>query len=245
MSLDGIAAFIFDLGGTLYRPDSTLGHLARQNLIEAGIEQCESLTDEDIERALNEQRDNMLVNLMLERNVDPHWEPTRDDWIAYDRGMLEILCIDGDLETLAEKYQDKWDEYISSYKPNLIDGCKEALLTLKEMGYQLGIASNRFGNPTKYLKTDGILDLFEMVEYTAVPGYAKPSPYMLFRVSTAMGLNPKKCAYVGNIVEYDVIAAQNAGMTPILLTWCDSEQAELAPDGTISCEDIRELFSYL
>ncbi|MFW9920718.1 MAG: HAD family hydrolase [Candidatus Thorarchaeota archaeon] len=236
-----IDTIIFDLGGTLYKPLDQLVNIARKHLIEAGIHECEMITNEEMERALDWQRNDFLIKYMLEHDVDPYWEPTRELWIQYDRILLENLCIDGDLDTLAEAYQSKWDEYIPTAKPELVDGCKEGLEYLHAQGYKLGIASNRFGDPRSYLVADGILELFGAIEYTSVPGYAKPSPYMLLAVAKDLGSNPLRCTYVGNLVSDDVIAAQRASMLPVLITWCDPEQRALAPDGTIIIEHIDEL----
>ncbi len=236
-----IDTIIFDLGGTLYRPLDQLVNIARKHLIEAGIHDCEKITDEVMETALDWQRNDFLIRYMLEHDVDPYWEPTRDLWIQYDRILLENLCIDGDLDTLAEAYQSKWDEYIPTTKPELVEGCKEVLEDLSAKGYKLGIASNRFGDPRRYLVTDEIIDLFGAIEYTAVPGYAKPSPYMLLTVAKNLGSNPLRCAYVGNLVKDDVMAAQRASMLPVLLTWCDPEQRDLAPEGTVIIEHLNEL----
>ena len=69
------------------------------------------------------------------------------------------------------------------------------------------------------LKREGIVDLISAVTWSGVPGYAKPSPYTLLEAAEIMGINPRLCAYVGNLVEVDVKAAQRAGMQSILLTW--------------------------
>ncbi|MDF1538225.1 MAG: HAD-IA family hydrolase [Candidatus Thorarchaeota archaeon] len=232
---------IFDLGGTLYEPLEGLVSVARRHLIDAGIEECEDLTDDEIENALDTQRRDWLIQYMRDNNVEPHWEPTRYEWIKYDRMLLEVLCIDGDLDSLAATYQDKWDAFHQSIRPKLIDGCKEGLARMSADGYKLGIASNRFGDPSTHLETDEIKQYFGAIEYTAVPGYAKPSPYMLLEVARALGSNPHRCAYVGNIVEHDVVSANRAGMVPILLTWIDSEQRDLAPEGTVIIDHIWEL----
>lgn len=241
MHLNNVDTIIFDLGGTLYDPLEGLVSIARRHLIESGIEECEDLTDEEIEKALDTQRNDWLIQHMLDNNVGPHWEPTREEWIKYDRILLEVLCIDGDLDAMAEMYQDKWDAFQQNVKPKLIDGCKEGLERMSSNGYKLGIASNRFGDPSTHLETDEIAQYFGAIEYSAVPGYAKPSPYMLLEVASSLGVNPMRCAYVGNIVEYDVVSANRAGMVPILLTWIDSEQRDLAPEGTVIIDHICEL----
>lgn len=238
---DKVDTLIFDLGGTLYKPLEDLVDVARTHLIEAGIKECEYRTKDEIEAALDWHRNDWLVNYMLENNVEPRWEPTRDLWIEYDRKLLEVLCINGDLDKLAAAYQSKWDEYLDRVKPELVDGCREGLERLHSLGYKLGIASNRFGNPTKYLVEDGIADLFGAVEYTAVPGYAKPSPYLLLAVARQLGSNPMRCLYVGNLVNDDVIAARRASMQPVILVWCNPEQRELVPDDTWLIEHIDDL----
>lgn len=236
-----IDTIIFDLGGTLYRPLDDLASTARKHLIEAGIHECERINEEVIAQALDWQRNDFLTKYMLEHDVDPYWEPTRDLWIQYDRILLENLCVDGDLDALAEAYQSKWDEYTPTVRPVLIDGCKEELERLHEQGHKLGIASNRFGDPRGYLEADGILEVFGAIEYTNVPGYAKPSPYMLLSVAKQLGSNPLRCTYVGNLVKDDVVAATRASMLPVLLTWCDTDQRDLAPEGTVIIEHICEL----
>ena len=63
----------------------------------------------------------------------------------------------------------------------------------------------------------------------------------LLKVSEMLGTNPMKCVYVGNKGGHDVIAAQRADMTPVLLTWCDPDEIEKAPENTIMISHIRKL----
>jgi HAD superfamily hydrolase (TIGR01549 family) len=244
MTFENIDTVIFDLGGTLYRPLEGLISLARRFLVEVGIEDCDKLTDDELREALNVQRDEWLNKYMLDRNVGPHWEPRREEWIKYDRIFLETLCVDGDLDALAEAYEDKWEEHTKRIQPPLIDGCRETFENLSSRGYKLGIASNRFGDPTHILQKDNIDHYFGSIEYSFVPGYAKPSPYMLLQVAQELGSNPLRCAYVGNKVEFDVVSANNADMLPILLTWVDDEE-DMAPEGTTIIDHIDWLDDFL
>ncbi|MCJ7817652.1 MAG: HAD family hydrolase, partial [Candidatus Thorarchaeota archaeon] len=111
--------------------------------------------------------------------------------------------------------------------------------------FALGIASNRYGDPKQTLLDDSIYDLFGSVEFTGVPGYTKPSPYMLLRVAEEMGVNPRKCAYVGNIVEYDCVAAERAEMIPILLTWVDPHEVDKITTDVIVISHIADLLEIL
>ena len=142
-------------------------------------------------------------------------------------------------------YQKQWDRFHEAASPELVEGCKEGLEELKDRGFRLGIASNRFTDPTRHLEDSGIYHLFEAVEYTNVPGYRKPSPYMLVQVAAALSTNPHRCAYVGNIVEYDVVASTRAGMIPVLLTWCDPQEEEKVSSDTVMIEHINDLMEIL
>ena len=249
MELENIKAVIFDLGGTLYSPASQLLEISKQYLNEIGLPEFTRLSDDEIARALAEGPDKWLNEYMVSNNVHSRWEPSHDNWIEFDRRFLLELGVKENVDELARKYQTKWDEFISftnlSRNNTLIDGCKEGLDRLRESGFKLAVASNRFGDPTPFLKQDKILDLFEAVEYTGVPGYKKPSPFMLLKVAREIGVNPMKCIYVGNIVRYDVVSALRADMTPVLLTWCDPEEIEKAPPETLMFNHIDGLVSLL
>ena len=182
---------------------------------------------------------------MTKNNVEPHWEPSRDEWLYYDIHFLRNLGLEENLEEIAEQYQQKWDAYLENVRNDLIPGCTQVLEELKAQGYKLGIASNRIGDPSIHLERDHILKLFDAIEYTLVPGYAKPSPYMLLKVAESLRTNPMKCIYVGNMVGHDVIAAQRADMTPVLLTWCDPDEIEKAPENTIMISHIRKIHGLL
>ncbi|MFW9927477.1 MAG: HAD family hydrolase [Candidatus Thorarchaeota archaeon] len=238
MKIEGIKALIFDLGGTLFKPVSDMCSLTRDYLIEIDIDRRHDYPDSEIINA-TKGPDEWLANYMIEKQVGPHWVPSYDDWIEYDRLLLADLGID-DIEVV-KKYQAKWDDFQSSAIPELIEGCKECLEKLDNRGFKLGVASNRFGDPADVLRANSIYHLFDAIEYTNVPGYRKPSPYMLIRIAQHLGINPHKCAYIGNVVKYDVEAASRAGMLPVLLTWIDPQEADLVTSDTIVVEHIEDL----
>jgi len=240
MKLEGIEALIFDLGGTLYEPASDICGLTREFMSEIGYEKIEEFTDEYIKEALV-HANNWLWNYMIDNNVPVYWEPKVTEWLQYDRVLFRGLGIRENVHELAEKYQKKWDEFFEDVKPILIEGVCEVLEDLKQRDFVLGVASNRYSDPTQALQADGIYDLFGAIEFTGVPGYAKPSPYMLLRVAERVGVNPRKCAYIGNIVEHDVVAAQRADMAPILLTWVDPHEANEITSDVIVIEHIDDL----
>ncbi|MHA2351805.1 MAG: HAD family hydrolase [Candidatus Thorarchaeota archaeon] len=241
--MEGITGLIFDLGGTLYRPVSDMCGLTRDFLSGAGFGDDQDFSDEDIMKAIKEP-DEWLTNYMIENDVDIHWKPDHKQWLEYDRMLLTALGVK-DREDIVLDYQKQWDRFHEVASPELMEGSHEGLEELKKRGFKLGIASNRFTDPTRLLEDSGIYHLFDAVEYTNTPGYKKPSPYLLVKVAATLGTNPYRCAYVGNIVEYDVVAATRAGMIPILLTWCDPQEKEKISTDTIVIEHIKDLMEIL
>jgi HAD superfamily hydrolase (TIGR01549 family) len=244
MKRTGIQGIIFDLGGTLYKPESDLCELTREFMNDVRAADLAEHSDTHIMQALVKPTE-WLWNYMIEHNVPPDWQPTTEIWIEYDKLLLLALGVTEDLDTIAVSYQAKWDEFFEDSRPTLLNGVKTVLETLHDRGFRLGVASNRYTNPTDLLTQDLIHHLFDAVEFTNVPGYAKPSPYMLIRVADRFGLNPRKCAYVGNIVDNDLVAAQRAGMVPILLSWCDPEEVGKINIDTIVIEDISDLLKII
>jgi putative hydrolase of the HAD superfamily len=49
---------------------------------------------------------------------------------------------------------------------------------------------------------------------SAVVGIAKPNPAIFHHVSSAIGIPPERCLYVGDTVRYDVLGARAAGFHP-------------------------------
>ena len=107
--MDKVKAAIFDLGSTLYRTTRHLGDVHREFLVKIGLEKYAELTDPQLEGAQSRGPDLWLNGRMLRKNVDIYWEPSREDWIEYDRRLLEEIGVTGSLDELVEKYQQKWD----------------------------------------------------------------------------------------------------------------------------------------
>ncbi|TFF83798.1 HAD family hydrolase [Candidatus Thorarchaeota archaeon] len=240
MRIEGISCFIFDMGGTLYRPALDLCGLTRKFLGE--IEETESrrYQDEMVLKALIEPNA-WLDAYMIENNVGPRWHPSQEHWLEFNRLLLAGLGVKEAVEDAAVRYEAIWDDFLRGMKPQIIHGVVESLRYLSEQGFTLGIASNRFSDPMEGLERDGLLDITQVIEYSNVPGYRKPSPYLLLKVASRLGVNPRNCAYVGNIVKHDVVAATRAEMLPILLTWCDPQEKERITEDTLVINHISQL----
>ena len=231
---------IFDMGGTLYdvRLESVV--MVRFFLRELGISEFNRLSDKEIEQLI-EPADAWFDKTLVEREAGPHWLPATEDWVEYDRRVLLEFGVKQGVLSKAQHCERKWASVPVERRSTLLEGCKPVLEELKSRGYMLGIASNRHNDPAARLAFDGLSSLFGAVEYSCVPGYKKPSPYMLIQVASSLQVNPRKCAYVGDSITYDLQSAIRAEMRPILLVWCNPEEGARAPTGTTVIHHIKEL----
>ncbi len=244
MSLKDIQAIVFDMGGTLYDTPREIVLMTRFILKELNLTQFDDYTDKQI-LSLTKSLDDVYDIRLVSSNVDPHWLPSFEDSVQYDRYLLERLGVGGNLDDMALHAHREWEKAYSKTKPKFIEPCRAILEVLHEKGIRLGIASNRRNDPIPFLESANILHFFDAIEYSCVPGYRKPSPYMLLQVASKININPRKCAYVGDKVKHDVGAAKRAEFFPILITWCDSEEKKKAPSDTFVIDHIDQLMDFL
>lgn len=226
-----ILAILFDFDDTLYTSPVSISGIARKVLTELGLKRASGMPDSKITKLILDGPEAWLKQHMLTNNVSSKWQPTYDLWIEYCRILLTSLGLSSVNDEMTVELKSKWEEYgppgRGLFKPHLFDGVEVILEELQSRGYRLGISSNRIYSPKPVLVEDSIIKYFSCVEHTGVPGYEKPSPYMLLRFATQVKVNPLKCAFVGDRLDTDVKAALNAGMIPILANWNAKPQRKL------------------
>jgi len=234
--LSSISAISFDIDGTL----STHSYPSIFKVNKKFIQQllCDefSFSDEQISVAI-EYADSDIWNRLPQN--DPHYFFSVDDWIEHNRLVLEHLGVKHDLDLLATEYQELWNKLFKEHPRVLKPEVKEILQYLSTHNYKLAISTN-WADPSSYLLSYGIHDYFQSIEHSIVPGFRKPSPYMLLQNAREMHVNPLICAYVGDDINADIPAAKNAGMLPILIE--NFTSPSLTPqEDVITIQELREL----
>jgi putative hydrolase of the HAD superfamily len=97
------------------------------------------------------------------------------------------------------------------------DSTFEALDTLRDQGYRLGVVSNADGRMPALLDQVGLADRFEFVIDSHVVGVTKPDPRIFTMAVERLGLPAAACMYVGDLYAVDVVGARGAGLRPVLL----------------------------
>jgi HAD superfamily hydrolase (TIGR01662 family) len=97
------------------------------------------------------------------------------------------------------------------------EGAAEVLTTLRGRGYRIAVVSNADGRVRGLLESAGLSRLLEFVVDSAEVGVEKPDPRIFHAATERLGLEPSECAYVGDIYEIDVVGAERAGLSAILV----------------------------
>jgi HAD superfamily hydrolase (TIGR01549 family) len=167
----------------------------------------------------------------IECNVGIHYGGLPEHWVEPNRRMYEALGLNQIADDILLKVEEIFKEELLANE-KFTEDSKQTIKDLHSRGYPIGVVTRRYDDPRALLARANLSEYISTIQWSGVIGYAKPSPYTLLAAAEDLGINPKSCAYVGNWVDADIIAAQRAQMFPILLTWANPEEAELAPEGT-------------
>jgi HAD superfamily hydrolase (TIGR01549 family) len=236
-----VRAILFDLSGTITENRKNVLDMHREAAEFAGFDMAQFSDDalHDVQKIMIE----CIDKFQEENNVGIHWGEKEEDWLKPNRVFVEALGFKKVPDAQLVIMETYWKEILATKLEALVEGAAETLEELKKRGYILGICTRRFDNPKKLLKNWGIDQFISTIQYSAVLGYAKPSPFTLLKAADEIGINPRHCAYVGNLVDLDIYAAMSAEMLPILTIWSDPKERELAPDSAIVIDIIDELLN--
>jgi len=236
--LKDIRAIIFDLGDTLYSLPVSLFEVHKRFLREV----CGDDFDVSIElfEAAHHIAEREVSDRLVGGNIPVDHSFSIDEWTQFDRTILRELGVTEDLDEKAVRYQRLWDELLSGESPVLKPHAKDVLEELSRRGYKLAVATNWEQNPRDLLESTGIIHLFQSIQYSMIYGFSKPSPYMPILNAYEIGVNPLKCALVGDSYRKDMRAAKRAGMRGILVV-SDSKEGLDIPEDVVVIRDLREL----
>ena len=163
-------------------------------------------------------------------------------WLLPDYPTEQIAPLAGRLTRL-------WRDHDGRRVPR--PDVKETVIELHRRGYILGIIANTITETEipDWMESDGVTEYFKAVVLSSKVALRKPNPEIYWEAARRVGVEPSKCAYVGDNPVRDVEGTQAAGYGMMILF---SEPATLAkeppnievkPDHTI-CEmkELLDLF---
>jgi HAD superfamily hydrolase (TIGR01509 family) len=110
---------------------------------------------------------------------------------------------------------------------------KPTIIELSQRGYTLGIIANTLSKTEipRWLETDGLSQYFKSVILSATFGRRKPDPYIYLEAARVAGVEPSKCAYVGDNPSRDIAGAREAGYGMVVILLERETLAKEAPSG--------------
>jgi len=133
----------------------------------------------------------------------------------------------------AEKIAPLGAELTYQYRQSMgrrvvVDGGREVVEELQRRGYTLGIISNLIGTREipEWLEAEDYGRYFKAVVLSSVFGRRKPDPSIYFEAAKRAGVDPSKCAYVGDNLKRDVTGTRAAGFGQIVIMISPEELAE-------------------
>jgi putative hydrolase of the HAD superfamily len=106
------------------------------------------------------------------------------------------------------------------FRPSMVDGARDVLDSLKNMGYRIGLISNTGRTPGStiriVLESYGLLSYFDRTTFSNEVGYIKPNRRIFERALAGLGSTPDKAVHIGDSMLLDIYGARAAGMKSIL-----------------------------
>jgi len=114
----------------------------------------------------------------------------------------------------------------------------EMLVDLKARGLHLGIISNFDSRLFGLLDGLGIADFFDPVVISTRAGYAKPAAEIFTQALAYHDLRPGEALHVGDSLQADIVGAEAAGLTAVLV---DRQGKDRRTDGYDRVKSLAEL----
>jgi putative hydrolase of the HAD superfamily len=138
-------------------------------------------------------------------------------WRQYNRHMLSVVGIQGDLDPLAEEIGRRFAGIAIVYR--CPDATLRTLAELRSKGHRLGLITNREDLDRFNAQIDemGLRPYFDWLVAAGEAGVSKPDPAIFHLALERAGVPAEHALYVGDNYWADVVGAERAGLRAVLL----------------------------
>lgn len=128
---------------------------------------------------------------------------------------------------------------------------KEVVIELSRRGYLIGIIANTITETEipDWMEAEGLTQYFKTVVLSSKVRIRKPNPEIYWEAARRIGVEPSRCAYVGDNPVRDVEGCQAAGFGMMIIFWEPATLSKEPPSGdhkadcTIrSCSELLDIF---
>lgn len=155
----------------------------------------------------------------LTTDITAYKEGTQEFWVNYGVRSLRSLGFE---DTEAQQYAAQVHEYMrENYSPvsHVLPETREALATLRQRGYRIGLLTNR-PKPVHAEMNTIALDLhMDFFLAASQLGAYKPDKQIFLRMLDFLRASKESVLYVGDNYYADILGARGAGLQCLLLNW--------------------------
>jgi HAD superfamily hydrolase (TIGR01662 family) len=230
-----IRALLFDLGGTL--------------MYAAGPwEPILSRADQALARRLHAEGYDLDEGSLRARLHEYYHQRDKDQIeTTYHFVLRALLSEKGYTDVAESSIRSALDALFEITQTNWVleQDAIPTLELLKSLGIQLGILSNAGDDRDVHQLVErfGIVPYFDFVLTSAACYYRKPHPRSFELALARWNFPPEEAVMVGDLLDTDILGAQNAGMRTIWITrraqFDDSDPGRIQPD--VSLHSLRDI----
>ena len=145
---------------------------------------------------------------------------------------------------LHEDLNSYWEKNLCRYAV-LYDGAKEMLERLKK-DYKIAVITNGDAEgQRKKLENSGLIGLLDGYVVSGAIGVRKPERGIFDHMAEELGVKNEECVYVGDVFEYDVCGALNAGMKAVWMWPFGNRHHKVSVPRIEKITDLEELLKTL
>jgi putative hydrolase of the HAD superfamily len=207
-----VRAVFFDAGETLLYPHPSFAELFADVLRDEGY-RVDPATVREVVSA-SSQRFNELLRSERARLWSTSPERSRAMWDTIYRSFLADAGIEGEHDRLVGALHTRFTD-LASYRlhPDAIP----TLERLRSTSLTLGLISNFEEWLERLLEALEVNHFFDVIVISGIEGVEKPDPG-IFRIALdRAGVDAERSVYVGDNPVFDVEAAREVGMVPVLI----------------------------
>lgn len=157
------------------------------------------------------------INQTVEQDMAQYSRLSPEFWQNYARrSLLAYGCSEPQAEALAPQVHALMAEHHTPTN-TLAPDAHATLTALRAHGYTLGLVTNRSRPCQEELETLGIAHYFDLILTAGEVNAYKPEPAIFEHALARTSLQPHHTLYIGDNYYADVIGAERAGLTPILI----------------------------
>jgi putative hydrolase of the HAD superfamily len=222
---------LFDLDGTLY--DYNTAH--KRGLIQAHISwnaQRSDMEFTEFKRLYSESR--LWIKRFLADSAASHSRA------LYFQKFVEMKTGVPNTDLITILHEGYYSGFYNSMVP--YPGLKDALVSLREKNYRLGIITNMQADiQYKKISLLGFGDMFEEIVTSEAVGHEKPHPLIFYHTLSLMNGTPENTFMIGDSLQHDINPAAFLGITAIWFNPSKKQTDEVISPSFLNFQDYSQL----